>query len=245
MIIRFVLVPAMLGIGGLLFAPDAAFAQKGGGGARVGGISAGRIGGSAGRVGGISAGRVGGISTARVGSTNIARTGNISHPGNMHHNGVYYHNGNYYHHGYNYGAFYPGFGLGIGLFSPFYGSSYIWNTGYSPRMAYYPTDGGQQLIPDQYAQDPPKNAQLMVLLSDPNAKVWFDGAPTVSTGTERLYYTPDLSPSANNSYRIRATWTANGKEVTQERVAPVAPGRGTVVDFTRPAAEGVAPPANK
>ena len=56
---------------------------------------------------------------------------------------------------------------------------------------------------------------------------------------------PDLSPGASNTYRIRATWTVNGKEVTQERTATVAPGRGTVVDFTRPASEAIMPPAIK
>ena len=237
MITRYFLVATVVAIAGLLFAPDAAFAQKGGGG-RGGGGGAGRGFSGAGRGGSISPARAGGpsISSARVGGTNIARAGNANHAGNMHHNGIHYHNGNYYRYGYNYGAFYPGIWLGIG--------GYLWDGGYAPRVAYY-SDAGQQALPDSYAQDPPKNAQVLVLLSDPNAKVWFDGAPTSSTGPERLYYTPDLSPGANNTYRIRATWTVNGKEVTQERTATVAPGRGTVIDFTRPATEAIMPPASK
>src|ERR1019366_8671747 len=131
--------------------------------------------------------------------------------------------GNYYHNGYNYGAFYPGFVFGAGLYAPFYPSAYAWDVGVAPRVAFYPSDGiADGRLP---IQDTPKNAQIKVLLPDPNAKVWFDGSPTTSTGTDRLYYTPDLTANVTNSYRIRATWLANGKEITQERVVGFAPGR--------------------
>src|SRR5208283_2992909 len=133
----------------------------------------------------------------------------------------------YYHNGYNYGSGYPGFGFGIGLYAPFYPSAYAWDFGVGPRIAFYPSAGlvdGQQPIPDApSSQETPKNAQIKVLLPDPNAKVWFDGSPTSSTGTERIYHTPDLSPNVTNTYSIRATWLANGKEMTQERVVGVAP----------------------
>jgi uncharacterized protein (TIGR03000 family) len=230
MMTKYFFVPAILGFASLLFAPDAAIAQKGRGGP----------------------GRSTNFSPARVsGASMAARSTSAYRGGAYYHNGSVYHNGNYYHNGYNYGARYPGygFGFGIGLYAPFYPSAYAWDAGMAPRVAFYPSSivvQGQQSIPDgPSAQDAPMNAQINVLLPDPNAKVWFDGSPTTSTGTERLYHTPDLSTSVTNTYRIRATWLVNGKEITQERVVGVAAGRGTVVDFTRPASEGVPPPPAK
>lgn len=163
--------------------------------------------------------------------------------------GVY--RGGYYHGGYYYG---PGIGIGIGVYPYGYGYPYA----YPPLVvggaySYYPPTvvvQGQPAV-DVQPQQPspgeaaPKNAQIKVLVADPNAKVWFDGSPTTSTGTERLYHTPDLAAGATNTYRIRAAWIVNGKEVVQEQVVPVQSGRGSVVDFTRPASEGIAPPPAK
>lgn len=244
MMIRYFLVPAILGLAGLLVAPDAAFAQKGGGG---------RGGGGGGRGGASfsSAGRGASFSSARVSGTSMAaRSTSVSRGGAYYHNGNhYYHNGNHYHNGYNYGAYYPFLGFGLGLYAPFYGSAYAWDAGYAPRVAYYPSADvvqGQQPYPDApYSQEAPKNAQISVLLPDPSAKVWFDGSPTTSTGAERLFHTPDLTPNVTSTYRIRATWLVNGKEITQERVVGVAAGRGSVADFTRPVSEPAPTPKAK
>ena len=61
----------------------------------------------------------------------------------------------------------------------------------------------------------------------------------------RIYHTPDLTAGSTPTYRIRAAWTVNGKEVVQEQVVPVAPGRGSVADFTRPYSEALPPPPGK
>jgi uncharacterized protein (TIGR03000 family) len=171
--------------------------------------------------------------------------------GPAYHGGAYggAYRGGYYHGGYFYG---PGIGIGIGVYPYGYGYPYA----YPPLVvggaySYYPPPTvvvqGQPAVEAQPQQPSPgeaapKNAQIKVLVSDPNAKVWFDGSPTTSTGTERIYHTPDLAAGATNTYRIRAAWLVNGKEVVQEQVVPVQAGRGSVVDFTRPASEGIAPP---
>jgi uncharacterized protein (TIGR03000 family) len=171
--------------------------------------------------------------------------------GPAYHGGAYggAYRGGYYHGGYFYG---PGIGIGIGVYPYGYGYPYA----YPPLVvggaySYYPPATvvvqGQPAVEAQPQQPSPgeaapKNAQIKVLVSDPNAKVWFDGSPTTSSGTERIYHTPDLATGATNTYRIRAAWLVNSKEVVQEQVVPVQAGRGSVVDFTRPASEGIAPP---
>jgi uncharacterized protein (TIGR03000 family) len=179
--------------------------------------------------------------------------GSAAYHGGAYHGG-YYHGG-YYHGGYYHGGYWwgPGFGIGIGFYPYYYGAGPYWYNPIiiSPGYSYVPpvVVPGQPSAGDTFPPQPspsnepaPKNAQIKVLLPDANAKVWFDGNATTSTGAERLFHTPDLAPGATSNYRIRAAWTANGKEVVQELVVPVQSGRGSVADFTRPASERIAPP---
>ncbi len=163
-----------------------------------------------------------------------------------------YRGGYGYGRGYGYGGFYGGLGLGLGLglYPYYYGAGPYWYNPIivAPGYPYAPpavvVQG--QPAPDAPPQTPgeaaPKNAQIKVLVPDAQAKVWFDGNATTSTGTERLFHTPDLTPGATSNYRIRASWVANGKEVVQELIVPVQSGRGSVADFTRPMTERIAPP---
>jgi uncharacterized protein (TIGR03000 family) len=75
-------------------------------------------------------------------------------------------------------------------------------------------------------------ASVRVLLPDAQAQVWFDGNRTKSTGTERLYYTPALTPGTYE-YRVKCSFMQDGREVSQERTVSVTPGQTTTVDFTR------------
>jgi uncharacterized protein (TIGR03000 family) len=211
------LVPAIFSIAGLLMGADSAFAQRGGGhggGGRGGGghISGGHISG-----GHISGGRISG-----------ARVGTIHHNG-FHHDG--FHRGGVF-----YGGYYPGI---FGGSYPWYDSyaypsySYYYDPApqyYSPPVQYYPP-------PTQY-YDPPVQAvadyaNVRVILPDPQARVWFDGSLTSQTGTDRLYHTPSLTAGSTYSYQIRASWTQDGREVSQERTISLTPGKTTMVDFTR------------
>jgi len=97
----------------------------------------------------------------------------------------YGYGGGYYHNGYWYG---PGIGIGIGIGAyPYYGYGYPYAyppvvvAGAPPTVIVQgqPAVDGAPPSP----ADAPKNAQIKVLLSDPSAKVWFDGNATTSTGT--------------------------------------------------------------
>lgn len=87
-------------------------------------------------------------------------------------------------------------------------------------------------------------ANIRVLVPNPQAKVWFDGNLTSQAGTDRLFHTPSLT-GGSYSYRIRASWIQNGKEMVQEAVANVTPGQTTTVDFTRPVSEAIPAPSNQ
>jgi len=136
-----------------------------------------------------------------------------------------------------------------------YTSPYYWSGGYYsyPRSSYYydyPRSTYYDVAPDYYtppstqfyyepAPQTTNTAQIRVLVPDPNARVWFDGNATQQTGTERMFHTPPLQAGVANTYRIRASWMQNGREMTQERVVSVTPGRMSTVDFNQAQSEPV------
>jgi len=209
MIRKFFLVPAVLSLGCVLFLADAAHAQRRGG-ARV-------------------------YSGARAGNWNGGY-----YRGGYYGGGYYgnrYYRGYGYYPGYGYGYYPYGYGIGAGLlglgrygyggYGGYGGSGYSYpsTTSYS---GYYDPSSQQPAYTDQ---SPPNNAEIRVLVPDPQARVWFDGNPTQQTGTERWFYTPPLQAGANNTYRVRASWMQGGQEVTQEKVVNVNPGQSTTVAF--------------
>lgn len=181
------------------------------------------------------------------------------HGGGGHGGGHYYGGRLYYPNGYYRGGHYhPFIGIGVGIYGygyPYYYPPLVVAPAYPYPPAPVFVQGQPQVAPvpnapPSTATSPgdvpqPRNAQIRVILPDAQAKVWFDGNLTSSTGTERNYHTPDLAAGASNTYRIRATWMANGREVTQEQAVPVQVGRMSIADFTRPVTEGVAPPPLK
>ena len=75
-----------------------------------------------------------------------------------------------------------------------------------------------------------RTGHIQVMLPNPQGRVWIDDTLMTQTGTARWFYTPALTGDA--MYRVRATWTGpDGREVTQEQVVPVRPGRTLVVNF--------------
>jgi uncharacterized protein (TIGR03000 family) len=65
------------------------------------------------------------------------------------------------------------------------------------------------------------------------AKVFFDGSPTVQSGTERLFMSPALENGPAYSYEVSARWMADGKERTVNRTVRVTPGQTVQVDLMR------------
>jgi uncharacterized protein (TIGR03000 family) len=65
-----------------------------------------------------------------------------------------------------------------------------------------------------------------------DAEVYFDGAETTETGTERVYATPPLEKGTSYNYLIRAVWTENGTPVERTRKVTFQGGSQVRVDFT-------------
>ena len=146
------------------------------------------------------------------------------------------HGGGYYGGGYNRGGYYGG----VGLYAPgiFGGYDPLYDSYSYPRYSYYSAPAVQYYDPptQYFAQPAPvvnNYANIRVIVPDPQARVWFDGNGTSSTGTERLFHTPSLTMGSTSSYQIRASWMQSGREVTQERTVSVTPGQTAMVDFSR------------
>ena len=141
------------------------------------------------------------------------------------------------------GYYYPSYGYGSYYASPNYSYS---SPGYynypSTNYQYYPPTSGAPIVQPQVSSD---QAQIQVVLPNPDAEVTFDGAKTTSVGRVRLFHTSSLDPNGSYSYRIGASWMQDGRPITDARVVSVAPGRTVVVDFTQPVTESVPLPKGK
>jgi len=206
-----------------LMLPATAQAQRGGGhsGGHGGGGHGGAPGGSHGMVHGSSG----------------HSHGSFDH----HHNGFGFVGLGLYGLGYGW-PYYGGYGGGYGgYYAPSY---YVYNSTPAYYISNYYSPGG---LTQPSAPALAKNqAQVAVILPDPEATVWFDGKKTSSVGRVRLFDPPELEPGYTYSYKVTASWVQDGQTVTDVRNAYVVGGQGTVVDFTRPApAEAVEPPTKK
>jgi uncharacterized protein (TIGR03000 family) len=169
------------------------------------------------------------------------------HGTNVWHNHAF-DNHDFHHHHNHFFFFAPGF-----FFYPFYWDYWPWYWAYwnypSWYYNYYPCyyyfyddPAPYPATADNSGQAPSvgdSKARIEVLLPDPEAQVLMDGYRTSSTGTNRVFETPPLSPGKIYSYRLAASWAENGKFVTREKEVMVAPGKVTVVDFTMSAKEAL------
>ena len=107
----------------------------------------------------------------------------------------------------------------------YYGDGY---TRFSlPPAIYYPS---ANIASDSVPSQPVNKAFLEVKLPDPQSKVWVNGYPTTTTGTDRLYVTTPPAGSAT-PYIVKASWKLNGKDVVVEWPVPVIVGRTNLIDF--------------
>ena len=162
--------------------------------------------------------------------------------------------------GFGYGC--GGFGFGIypgyyyGGFGPYYGYGDIGYGGYpyAPGLVYPPTalvtPAPNAVAP---AVPPPalpasgdgptiltattlgNTANIRVTLPTAEAQLFIDGAAVTSTGVTRILATPELKPGATYQYELTAQWQEGSRTISEKRRVEVAPGGGTVVDFTRAA----------
>jgi uncharacterized protein (TIGR03000 family) len=197
----------------------------------------------------------GGVRFAGAGAHYVAATRGIYNYNHYPFYGArpFYHN--YLFRSYPFGWWYPfGFG-GAGLFYGAYYDTYLPLYYPAPAMPSYslPPDYGYGALPygmqppggqqfPQTPQPPGNQAQVQVILPDPEASVLFDIAKTTSVGKVRLFDTPELKPDTKYMYKVTATWVEGGKAVTDVRNVPVMAGRASVADFTRPAPPEPLPP---
>jgi uncharacterized protein (TIGR03000 family) len=80
------------------------------------------------------------------------------------------------------------------------------------------------------------NTALIDVRLPADAELWFQGVKTSQLGAFRRFVTPPLDPDRNYGYDVRATWTENGRTVTQERHVRINAGDHVVLDLTQPPA---------
>ena len=81
-------------------------------------------------------------------------------------------------------------------------------------------------------------AQVQFRLPDPQATLWVQGKEMNSSGTVRQFQSPQLDPSQQYTYTVKAEWNDNGKLVSDERQVKVQANALAIVDFTQPVQGG-------
>jgi uncharacterized protein (TIGR03000 family) len=156
------------------------------------------------------------------------------------------HYGGYRHYGYRYPyyGYYGGYDpYYYSLYSdplyydtyPYVGSSPGYDFGYSgsygsvaPSYSY--VDGTPVAVTSQ-----PDTIAHITVNVPADARAWFNGKPTTTTGSVRQFESPPLTSGSQYSYEVRASWSENGQEVTQTQHVAVSPGARVHVDFPFPA----------
>jgi uncharacterized protein (TIGR03000 family) len=69
-----------------------------------------------------------------------------------------------------------------------------------------------------------------------DARLYFEGELTTSTGPDRVFQSPALALGRNYRYDVKAVWNDNGQEVVRQRSVLVRAGREVDVDLTGPGA---------
>ncbi len=147
----------------------------------------------------------------------------------------------------SYNGGYGGYG-GYASSSPYYYNNNSYYT-YSPSVASYQSS----YPPDTTVIDNSATNQavhVLVVAPSENADVYFEGAKTQQTGTQREFVSPALTSGRVYTYHVRAAWTdTSGKQHDETRDVPVRAGQWLAVDFNHPApaangAQPAAPAAN-
>ncbi len=167
--------------------------------------------------------------------------------------GRYY--GPYSYYGRSWGSPYYGYGyypyrsgMSISVGRPYYGYPYYgyYENDFYPRTTgYYMTEvpvyrPGRAVYRAAYGPDD-RRATVRVTLPTADAKVWCEDTLTKQEGRSRTFVTPELEAGGSYTYVVKATWTQDGREMTQEREVHVRPGAATTVSFEIPRPREVEP----
>lgn len=119
---------------------------------------------------------------------------------------------------------------------PIYGPSYY------PFLPYVPPPASPSVPPEPppeltlpsvsgpLAVPPPGTALIRVQIPDPWAAVYFNGQDSVTIGTQRTFVSPRLSPDGED-YTVTASFTREGRLISQRRLIHVVPGQIQNVTF--------------
>lgn len=109
-------------------------------------------------------------------------------------------------------------------------STYSLGSTGNPSYAAGPQSGSYQASYQEPQGQNQNQAILRVHVPETSAKVWVEGQLTQQMGTDRVFVSPPLEPGTYH-YTIRASWMANGREVSREEKVKVEAGREAHVNF--------------
>jgi uncharacterized protein (TIGR03000 family) len=173
--------------------------------------------------------------------------------GGLYHGGYrfgYPHAFNRPYYGYRHYGYYPYYGL-YGYY-PYYDAYGYTGSGLGYNSSYYSSGGGEEppLVDDYPSVTTPaasypsyypaataeSDEKAHITANVPaDARLWFDGTLTKSTGPVREFSSPLLTPGRQYTYEVRATWNEDGHEVTQAKKLAVTAGANITLDFPLPA----------
>jgi uncharacterized protein (TIGR03000 family) len=87
------------------------------------------------------------------------------------------------------------------------------------------------------AKNQGKETALINVTVPADAKIWFDGSPTVQTGEHRQFVSPPLHPGSTYVYHVKVRWMEAGRPIEETRQVSVAPGRQIELNLTTPGAK--------
>ena len=100
------------------------------------------------------------------------------------------------------------------------------------RRSFY--RGDQAMASNQVALD--------IRVPSSSAEVTVNGEKMTATGTSRRYTSSGLTAGQTYEYKVKATWTENGKPMSKERTVQAPSGQRTTVDLTSSADAKKMPP---
>jgi uncharacterized protein (TIGR03000 family) len=134
---------------------------------------------------------------------------------------------------YSSGSYFPNDYYPYSGLSPSYGSNF--SNLYGSGVPYLggattaaPAAGYQSFYPA-----PPDTTAHVTVHVPADARVWFDGAATTSTGAVREFQSPSLASGSQYTYDLRAQWNENGHTVEQTKKVAVTAGGRVRVDFPK------------
>jgi uncharacterized protein (TIGR03000 family) len=88
----------------------------------------------------------------------------------------------------------------------------------------------------------PGNQVALDIRVPSSAEVTVNGEKLTATGMNRRFTSTALTAGQTYEYKVKATWTENGKQMSKERTVSAQPGQRTTVDLMAPANGKKMPP---